>query len=94
MVPGEELQQPVDYGQNKEEHLRPAPSAMQILCVGSQDAARERHSGYVEDRNLLLGMVQNRLLAVAYTLRDSRVRIVSARMAEPRERRRYHEQNS
>jgi hypothetical protein len=39
-------------------------------------------------------MVQARLLAVSFTLRGERVRIISARFAEPRERRRYHEENS
>ena len=48
---------------------------------------------YGEDRCVLLGMVQQRLLAVTYTLRGRRTRIISARPAEPFERRLYHEQN-
>jgi uncharacterized protein len=57
--------------------------------------AREdlRH-GYGENRYVLLGMVQQRLLAVVYAQRGARLRIISARSAEPRERRRYHEENS
>jgi hypothetical protein len=39
-------------------------------------------------------MVQERLLAVSYTMRSERVRLISARFAEPQERRRYHEENS
>jgi uncharacterized protein len=54
----------------------------------------DRRQNYGEDRFILLGMVEERLLAVAYTMRDERVRIISARIAEPRERRRYHEENS
>lgn len=54
----------------------------------------DRRQNYGEDRFILLGMVQERLLAVSYTMRDERVRIISARFAEPRERRRYHEENS
>ena len=54
----------------------------------------DRRERYDEQRFLLLGMVQDRLLAVAYTMRGKRVRIISARYAEPRERRRYHEENS
>jgi hypothetical protein len=54
----------------------------------------DRRRRYGEDRFILLGMVQERLLAVAYTMRGDRVRIISARYAEPRERRRYHEENS
>ena len=54
----------------------------------------DRRQNYGEDRFILLGMVQERLLAVSYTMRDERVRIISARFAEPQERRRYHEENS
>jgi uncharacterized protein len=45
-------------------------------------------------RFILLGIVQERLLAVAYAMRGERMRIISARIAEPQERRRYHEENS
>ena len=54
----------------------------------------DRRRSYGEDRFVLLGMVEERLLAVAYTLRGERARIISARTAEPQERRRYHEENS
>ncbi|HML12277.1 MAG TPA: BrnT family toxin [Xanthobacteraceae bacterium] len=48
---------------------------------------------YSEYRLILLGMVESRLLTVAHTVRGDRVRIISAREAEPHERRRYHEEN-
>jgi len=48
---------------------------------------------YREDRIILVGVVKGRLLVVAHTLRGDKVRIISAREAEPRERRRYHEEN-
>jgi uncharacterized protein len=54
----------------------------------------DRRQDYGEDRFILLGMVQAHLLAVSYTIRGERVRIISARLAEPQERRRYHEENS
>ena len=41
----------------------------------------------------LLGMAGHRLLFVAYTLRADRIHIISARRAEPLERRRYHNAN-
>jgi uncharacterized DUF497 family protein len=47
-----------------------------------------------EDGFILLGMVQEHLLAVSDTVRGEWMRIISARLAEPRERRRYHEENS
>jgi uncharacterized DUF497 family protein len=46
-----------------------------------------------EQRFVTLGMVENRLLFVSYTLRDARIRIISARLAEPHERRRYYGEN-
>jgi uncharacterized protein len=49
---------------------------------------------YGEQRFILLGMVRGRLLAVVHTPRNARARIISARLAEPRERRHYHEENS
>ena len=49
--------------------------------------------GYDEDRYSLIGMVDSRLLYVAYTFRGERIRIISARGAEPYEQRLYHEEN-
>jgi hypothetical protein len=46
-----------------------------------------------EDRFATVGVVENRLLFVSYTLRGQRIRIISARAAEPYERRRYHNEN-
>jgi uncharacterized protein len=49
--------------------------------------------GAPEQRFAMLGMIEHRLLFVAYTLRDDRIRIISARRGEPHERRRYHDEN-
>jgi uncharacterized DUF497 family protein len=46
---------------------------------------------YDETRYSAIGSAQGRVLYVAYTMTDERVRIISARRAEPREQRRYHE---
>lgn len=43
-----------------------------------------------EERFVTIGMVESRLLFVSYTLRGSRIRIISARVADPYERRKYH----
>ena len=72
----------------------------------SFDAAREvfkdpfavewldESENYGEDRFVILGSVENRLVVVAFTMRGLAIRIVSARLAEPYERRRYYEENS
>lgn len=49
--------------------------------------------GDTEERIVTVGMVENHLLFVSYTLRGDRIRIISARLAEPYERRRYHNEN-
>jgi uncharacterized DUF497 family protein len=49
---------------------------------------------YGEDRYIILGMVEHRLLYIAYTMRGEKIRLISARGAEPQERRQYHEKNS
>jgi len=46
---------------------------------------------YGEARYVTIGMADGRLLYVAYAMRDDRIRIISARGAEPHERREYHE---
>ncbi len=46
---------------------------------------------YGEVRHVTLGTVNGRLLSVSYTIRNDRIRVISARGADPRERRRYHE---
>lgn len=48
---------------------------------------------YGEPRFNLLGVVDGRVLFVAYTMRGGIIRIISAREAEPYERRLYHEEN-
>jgi hypothetical protein len=46
-----------------------------------------------EVRFAMIAMVENRLLFVAYTMRAERIRIITARKAEPYERRKYHDEN-
>jgi uncharacterized DUF497 family protein len=49
---------------------------------------------YGEERFIIIGMVESRLLFVVHTMRGETVRIISARGAEPYEHWRYHEENS
>ena len=48
---------------------------------------------YSEDRYILIGMSAADVLTVVYTERGTRNRIISARKAEPNERRFYHDEN-
>ena len=44
-----------------------------------------------ELRTNAIGLVDSRMIFVTYTMRDDVVRIISARGAEPHEKRKYHE---
>ena len=46
---------------------------------------------YGETRYQALGMVEGRVLFVAYTYRGENIRLISARRATSRERRQYHD---
>jgi uncharacterized DUF497 family protein len=54
----------------------------------------DEREDYGEDRYSIVGMANHRLLYVAYTMRNEKIRIISARGAEPYERRQSHEENS
>jgi hypothetical protein len=60
-----------------------------VFAVEREDDTED----YGEPRFNLLGMVEGRVLFVAYTIRDDIIRIISAREAEPYERRLYHEES-
>ena len=46
---------------------------------------------YREERRLILGKIEGRLFVVAYTPRGTIIRLISARKANERERRKYDE---
>jgi uncharacterized DUF497 family protein len=46
---------------------------------------------YGEPRIVMVGRVEERLLSVTHTIRDHRIRIISARAAGTAERRKYHD---
>jgi uncharacterized protein len=53
---------------------------------------QDRRFAYDEERWCIIGMVDGRLLHVTFTDRDDVRHIISARGAEPHERRRYHKE--
>jgi uncharacterized DUF497 family protein len=55
---------------------------------------RDESEDYGEERYAIIGMSEGRLLYVAFTMRGARLRLISARGAEPHERRDYHEDES
>ncbi len=55
--------------------------------LDSKDTRRD----YDEERRLALGKIEGRLFAVAYTPRGTVIRLISARKANEREKRKYDE---
>lgn len=53
----------------------------------------DERASYSEERYILIGMSRDGVLVVIYTERHERNRIISARRAEPNERRYYYEEN-
>ena len=47
----------------------------------------------LERREIIVGKAQNRLLVISFTERQDNIRIISARRASARERKRYEENN-
>jgi uncharacterized protein len=79
---------------NLREHKVTFEMARQAFSDAFSVAREDRRAPYGEARYILIGMAGGRLLHVAYTFREERIRIISARLAEPRERRRYYEHNA
>ena len=52
----------------------------------------EHSMDYGEERWTMLGMSNGQLMAVIYTMRGTRFRIISARKADPHEQERYFDQ--
>jgi uncharacterized DUF497 family protein len=48
---------------------------------------------YGEERWFAIGMIGSRLHALTFAIRGDRIRVISLRTAEPKERRLYHEQS-
>ncbi|MGL5116932.1 MAG: BrnT family toxin [Beijerinckiaceae bacterium] len=53
----------------------------------------EKFESYGEERFNIIGMAYGRLIFVAYAMRGERIRIISARGAEPYEQRTYFDSN-
>jgi uncharacterized DUF497 family protein len=81
-------------GANYAKHRISFETAIRVFDDAFAIERLDDRKDYGEDRYSILGMVDGRLLYVAYTMREGIVRIISARGAEPYERRQYHEDNT
>jgi len=78
------------------ENYRKHRISFEVACEVFDDPAAvdeiDTTEHYDEIRFNIIGAVGGRLLFVTYTVREFRQRLISARLAEPHERRRYHEE--
>ena len=79
--------------QNLRKHGVPFEAAREAFRDAFAIEWEDDRQGVTEARFALLGMVDGRLLYVGFTMRGERIRIISARGAEPLERRRYHDED-
>lgn len=63
--------------------------AMGVFLDPHRREAIDDRRNYGEERRIVLGSIDGRVYVVAYTLRERRVRLISARKANPREQARY-----
>jgi uncharacterized DUF497 family protein len=81
----------VKAAQNLKDHRVTFDTARQAFDDPFAFEAADDRESYDEDRYFLLGMVDGRLLHVAYTYRGELTRIISAYGATPFEHQIYHE---
>lgn len=76
---------------NLAKHGVPFEYATRVFLDAHRLDAKDDRGDYGEERWLTLGLIAGRLYAVAYTERGESIRLISARKANPRERRQYDE---
>ena len=77
--------------QNISKHGVPFEYAARVFLDPNRLDAEDDRRDYGEERRVTLGAIEGRLFVVAYTLRGTIIRLISARKANERERRRYRE---
>jgi len=77
--------------ENVAKHGVPFEFAARVFLDPHRTDGEDARQDYSEERRLTLGKIEGRLYAVAYTPRGQLVRLISARKANERERRKYDE---
>jgi uncharacterized DUF497 family protein len=76
---------------NVAKHGVPFEYAARVFLDPARRDAPDARQENGEQRRIVLGEIEGRLFAVAYTLRGKVIPLISARKGNGRERRRYHE---
>jgi hypothetical protein len=80
--------------QNVAKHGVPFEYAVRVFLDPHRLDSEDTRRDYSEERWLTLGEIEGRLFAVAFTPRGTVIRLISARKANDREQRKYHEKLS
>jgi uncharacterized protein len=76
---------------NLAKHGVPFAQASRVFADPRRLERIDRRRDYGEERRQIIGSVDGRVLLVAYTRRDGRVRLISARRAHDHEERAYRQ---
>jgi hypothetical protein len=77
--------------QNIARHGVPFEYAARVFLDLHRLDTEDTRRDYGEERRLTLGKIEGRLYVAAYTVRGKMIRLISARKANEREWRKYHE---
>jgi uncharacterized protein len=77
--------------QNIAKHGLPFDYASRVFLDPHRLDNEDTRHDYREERRLTVGSIEGRVYAVAYTMRGEIIRLISARKANHRERRKYRE---
>ena len=75
--------------QNVVKHRVPFDYAVRVFLDAHRLDSEDSRRDYREERRMVLGKIDGRLFAVAYTRRATATRLISARKANDREKRKY-----
>jgi uncharacterized DUF497 family protein len=77
---------------NEKDHEVTFAEASEVFDDDLSSSVRDPDHSFEEDRYLIFGMSKSgKYLVVSYTERDDRIRLISARLMTPRERRAYEQ---
>jgi uncharacterized protein len=85
-----------DARKNRTNTLKHGASFAQIATMDWSTAItiQDQRMSYGEDRFITYAMIQNRLYCLVWTLRDQRLRPISLRKANLRERKKYEKEKN
>ena len=78
--------------ENLRKHLVSFPYAARAFLDPQRLDAPDSRRDYGEDRRITMGLIDGRLFVVVYTIRASKLRLISARKANHREQKDHHDE--